>query len=359
MSSSGSWQLAADAFLAGKNAKGKYKKHVFGMYLITESRNTDGTLDGTETLAYRTSDGKKDIVAVRTLNGVFGNSSILPMIGRTMAWGNANNNRDQTPIQMYIRSKAKMIPMYQLKQSGFNMGSIKVIDQGKEETVTVKQPGKYSYETQKDEPQPDLQNHFTGAMLLECKKADGKVFQFLFDIDRNEIAHKRFNAFFVELQKPVKNIDAAYKSLKPKQVLAAELKGLNVKRQGEWFFIPTKYKPKGVKKDQKDFPFQDRLLMAAIGRGWGFENFFSKEEIARLTKKNEKLNGMIGGEKTLRAGQNRPNTVERGIIEKGITYVQGKVKHTGREHEDLELDGWHIAIPNTSVQSWQLDGKID
>lgn len=358
MSDSNSWQLAADAFLAGKNSKGKYPKRVYGMYRIEEGRKEDGTPNGEERLAYHTSDGKMDIVAVRTANGVFCNSSILPNIGRTMAWGYANNNRKETPIQAYMRSKsAFMLPMYQLIQNGFALDTIKVVSQGQPETVTVMGEEYYDYTASQTKRKPDETRHFTGAALIETKDKDGKAFQFLFDIDRNEIKHKRFNPFFVQLTKPCKTIEQAYYSLKPKQVIAAEKAKLDVKRQGEWFFIPTKFNPEGKGYDPKRLPVADKLLLMC--NDWRHDEYFSDKQWEKLKKRRIALQGRNLGQAQLKAGNNRPNTVEKGTTIKEITYVKGKVSHQGREHEDLILEGWHIAVPNTSVQSWQLDGNID
>jgi hypothetical protein len=355
MSDSNSWQLAADAFTNGRNAKGKYQKRVFGMFYIEDTRNTDGTEDGGETLSYKTSDGKQDLVAIRNKNGAFLNSSILPLVGRKMAWGNAQNNRRETPIQAYMRSKGlAVIPMYQLRDNGFDVNNVRVIDQGKQETVTVMGAKSWDWRTSRDVQAPDEQRHFTGAMLLETVK-DGKPFQFLFDIDRLEIKHKRFNAFFVQLTKNVKTIDEAYKSLKPKAVIEAEKKKLNVKRQGEWFFIPTKTDPE---KNNKPLTYEEKLI--ACLTTWSRDaDYFDEKEWTELNIRRTEIRNRRIGESVLRAGQNRPNTVQYGVTINETTYVKGKVTHSGREHEDLILEGWHIAVPNTSVQSWQLDGNID
>jgi hypothetical protein len=354
MSDSNMWQVAADAFLAGRK-NGKFPKRVFNNYRIIDLLNDDGTTRG-ERLVYQTADQKEDLIAIRAENGTFLNSSMLPLIGRTMAWGNKRDNRAETPIQRYLRSKKlPVIAMNQLRDNGFDIFSLTVLDQGKEETVTVAHPPKWNYNTRKEEQVPDEVRHFTGAALFEARNIkDNQKGQFLFDIDRKEIEHKRFNAFFVQLQKPVRTIEEAYKSLKPKQVIDAEKRKLNVKRQGEWFFIPTKFDPeKGV----KEFTFEDKLVMCLPT--WGRDELFTGEEWDGLMKRRETLRNRIIGEATLRAGQNRPNTVGRGTTINEVTYVKGQVSHTGREHEDLVLEGWHIAVPNTSVQSWQLDGKID
>jgi len=61
----------------------------------------------------------------------------------------------------------------------------------------------------------------------------------------------------------------------------------------------------------------------------------------------------------LRAGNNRPNKVDKLFIYEGIHYCKGTVTHTGREHEPVELEKWHIAVPNTAVNSYTITGNID
>lgn len=357
--SSEMWRVAADAFLAGRNSKGEYSKRAFGMYRIVDLRNSDGTPNGQEQLVYITSDQKVEVIAYRGTNGTFANSSVLPLLGRKFAWGTPLENRKESPVQQYLRSKGlAMIPMYQLASNGFEVQSITVADKGKEETVTVMGEEYYDYTKHERVRKPDEQRHFTGAMLLNTQDKEGKPFQFLFDIDRNEIKYKRFNAFFVQLNKPVKTIDAAYESLKPKMVKEALKKKLDVKRQGEWFFVPTKFNPeKNLKK--KPLSFEDKLILEIYTGGSYTRTFFTEEEFETVKKRQNILRNRDIKEATLRAGNNRPNTVEMGVTIKEVTYVKGKVSHDGREHEDLILEGWHIAIPNTSIQSWQLDGKID
>ena len=57
--------------------------------------------------------------------------------------------------------------------------------------------------------------------------------------------------------------------------------------------------------------------------------------------------------------RNRPNSVDAFVKLGETTYVKGEVSHTGREHKDIVLDTWHIAIPNTATKSFQVSGDID
>lgn len=74
--------------------------------------------------------------------------------------------------------------------------------------------------------------HLLGAILIESK---GKYY--LSGIDSQESWARR--AYFLcQLPGKPKTVQAAYESLMPKRVKAAIDSGAEVKRQGEWFFIP-------------------------------------------------------------------------------------------------------------------------
>ena len=55
--------------------------------------------------------------------------------------------------------------------------------------------------------------------------------------------------FVIELPKKAKNINHAFQILKPRPVVLAENQGISVKRQGEWFFIPTGMDDTGLAKE--------------------------------------------------------------------------------------------------------------
>jgi len=58
-------------------------------------------------------------------------------------------------------------------------------------------------------------------------------------------------------------------------------------------------------------------------------------------------------------GNNRPNIADHGAKIGEMLFVKGTVRHSGREHSDLKLVGWHRAIPNNSKNSFQATGDID
>lgn len=299
---------AIKCFLSGQT--GKFGKYVAtANALVYRTMITEGTGMNVE----------QDIIALkieRANETLFvGNSSILSLIGRTVSFGNVSNNRSVTEVQTRLSRHIQMIPFSVFMEAGLNLLNIDILDRGAEETL-VRQEIKYDSKLKKNVPH-DVEIHYTGASLF---KVDGKTF--LFDIDRREINHKIFNAFMVQLQTEVSTIGEAYEALKPKEVLDAEAKGLEVLRQGEWFFVPVKGEYEAKK---------------ASGR-------FDKKQYEPMT---------------LQAGRNRPNTVQKYAVVGKNTYVTGTVEHSGREHHPLMLRGWFKPVVNTSIQSFTLTGDVD
>lgn len=218
------------------------------------------------------------------------------------------------PIQAEFEGKVTMMPLYQFQDMKLKLDKLKIIDSGKPEKVLVKDGVKYNKETNKYEDNI-VERHFTGARLFQI---DGKTY--LFDIDREEIKHKIFNPFLVELNldevmnKPL-TIKDAYETLIPIEVKQAMNNGVKVIRQGEWFLI-------------KDRPKKDTDLL-------------------------ENLGGV------LQVGDNRPNYVDEKL--KGEELVSGLMRHSGREHRDVKLDTkfWWRPVPNTASRSFTITGDVD
>lgn len=305
---------AIGAFLTGNVGKfGKYVavKNALVYRTILTSRN--GT----------TQELGQNVIALRVeRNGevlFVGNSSVLPLIGRTSAWGRESLNRGATDVQTRLSRHIQMIPFSVFTDANLDLTKINILDRGPEKTVTRTEE-KYNSKTQEND-KIDVDVHFTGASLFEV---DGRLF--LFDIDQREIKHKIFNAFLVELTNPSRTIADAYQSLKPQAVIDAEAKGLEVRRQGEWFFIPVKGE------------FEVNMHRPQWGNDKG---------------------KLVPIPLDLRAGENRPNKVTQHAIVGKTTYVTGKVSHTGREHADMMLKGWYLPVPNTSIRSFTLTGDVD
>ena len=133
--------------------------------------------------------------------------------------------------------------------------------------------------------------------------------------------------FLAELQTdhaPTSLADA-FNFLKPKVVLEAEARGANVKRQGEWFAIPTK--------------LLASRLMQDVSRG-----------IAVYRTRHV-------------LGRDGHHELEEAVIyrvgpQKGEVYARGVLKHTKNEHEDLDLGTirWHLVVHNIQRASYTLSG---
>lgn len=298
-------QQAVSCFLSGKTGK-------FGGYVATQNalvyRKVERVID-----AYKL---QQDVCAIRietpTGASFIGNSSGL----RTLGSG-------QSAIQAILSRTIPMLPFHAFVEAKLDLLRARVVVQGPQEEVGVMER---EYDRKKKDYIDVIKpRHFIGACLFEVQNK-----YFLFDIDRGEIAHGIFNPFIVELPGPAASIPEAYDSLKPDEVKEAEARGLKVKRQGEWFFIPVEGDYLPMRDDQ--------------GRE-------------------------IRGE--LRAGPNRPNYCERfygkvlesenrwGRKEMSVELVSGTVEHAGREHKPITLKGWHKPVPNTSVKSFTLTGDVD
>jgi len=136
-------------------------------------------------------------------------------------------------------------------------------------------------------------------------RLDGKYYLFSHDGDSWRF-HREFG---VLLPYPCENVGQAFDMLKPLVVQEAELNGIEVKRQGEWFFIPVAE------------PHSLRTF-----RRW-YE---------------------------LRANDSaRPHKVTRADVSKitGEVFAKGTVRH--EEHSMLRLgDTWHEVAQNTAVESY-------
>lgn len=133
--------------------------------------------------------------------------------------------------------------------------------------------------------------------------------------------------FLAELQteQPPASLGDAFDLLKPGVVREAEARGAAVRRQGEWFAIPTK-----------------RLtsdLMADVKRGVAMHVF--KHVL----------------------GRDGHHELEEAVIyrhgpQKGAVYSRGIIRHTNDEHHDLDLGmiRWHLVVHNVQGASYTLRG---
>jgi len=226
----------------------------------------------------------------------------------------------ESPGQILMRQlKIPMLPFASFTEAGLKIKEIEIIDQSGSETVNRHMPDK-DKKNKKGEVIKKIyeDTHFTGASLF---KTGGKYF--LFDIDREEIKHSIFNAFIVEIPYKVESIADAYDALIPDEVGLAMEQGTKVLRQGEYFFIRM-----------HNFD----LVKADKGPLFGVLPRNNKEAILRTQGNRDHICSMYNEQHDL---------------------VSGTVRHAGREHANLVLDGWYKAVPNTAVKSFTLTGDVD
>jgi len=117
----------------------------------------------------------------------------------------------------------------------------------------------------------------------------------------------------------------AFNALKPKTVREAEARGANVRRQGEWFAIPTK--------------FLTSELLRDVERG------------VAVYRQRHVL------------GRDGHHELEEAILyrvgpRKGEVYARGVLRHIQDEHRDLDLGTirWHQVVRNIQGASYTLSG---
>ncbi|CAB1065494.1 hypothetical protein D1BOALGB6SA_10291 [Olavius sp. associated proteobacterium Delta 1] len=371
-----------------------------------------------------------DILAIKLPDGrIIGNASRLPRCG------SFRRGAEAPAQQVMMQLAMPMIPFNVFEEADLDLFKAEIVDQGPEEKlllpklvwnkrrgdlrpvrlwVNIRQKSKpkslkriknlhlskwtsYSSESKKEVRKQEWifdkfisknleKRHFIGAMLLKVQNK-----YFLFDVDRKELKHYRFNAFLSELPKPCKTIKEAYDMLIPDEVRKATKNGLKVDRQGEWFFIPTKL-PKKVKADPKSKTLAenppknskyDLHNWTSAGRRLGkkgidtdLENMHPKYKTGyrkrvaayhRAVTMYEKALQIVHRENPnkyarrgeLRAGDNRPNSVSKYVSLPEGVFVKGEVTHSGREHEPITLKTWCRPVPNTAVNSFTIQGQID
>lgn len=145
----------------------------------------------------------------------------------------------------------------------------------------------------------------------------------------DETGRGRGTYFLAQLttDRPPKTFEAALDLLKPKVVLEAEAQGAYVRRQGEWFAVPTK--------------LTTTQLLADVNRG--------------VAARHE--NHILG-----RDGHHK---LEEAVIyrfgpKRGEVYARGVLTHTRGEHSDLDLGfRWHRIVHNVTRASYSLGGNFD
>ena len=165
--------------------------------------------------------------------------------------------------------------------------------------------------------------HTLGACLIESGG-----FQYLCSLDEGRY-------FVSKLRHKVKSVARSFEMLKPRKVREVEKEGVNVTRQGEWFFIPTSNSPSDLAK--KTGLSKTKLVKLAKASALPRENSDSNLHVVKHLKL------------------------------KGKTYAWGSVYHrdpftkrASGEHRTITLgDLVHEVYKNTELASWSMSGNVD
>lgn len=188
--------------------------------------------------------------------------------------------------------------------------------------------------------------------------------------------------FLVQLPKnaDVTSVQSAIESLKPESVKAAESYGIEVKRQGDLFAIPTEYNMRQLRKMGADIrqsklageakraairtKWEDRFTTALIAlemptSSWAYRqhpdnvqwrNFKSMNahysELGRRELAEHDATARIHRMRALYGTRHVGTDIA--ILPNGVTLARGTIRHTGGQHRFLSLGNvWHIVARNT------------
>jgi hypothetical protein len=137
-----------------------------------------------------------------------------------------------------------------------------------------------------------------------------------------------YNPFVAQLPRKPKDIKHAYNMLRPQTVRVADNKGKKVKRQGDWFFVPTR--------------LNDKELA-------------NKLRIKKKTVEEKTIHGMLPF-----FDKCSNKHCAKFLVTKRAVYAKGTVKHwnsaedeqTGL-HDKLKLgNNWHLVCHCSALATW-------
>lgn len=215
------------------------------------------------------------------------------------------------------------VPFSALRRARIQVREVRIISQqdDKFRSRAVKDP-----KTGKDKV---VEEHLLGACVL---KFEDKFFLSSTD----DGANWGFGYFLTELPLRVRSVRQAFSVLKPEIVKRAMSSRKDVKRQGEWFFIPFGNTRKLMRFLRKEMLYFEPSLRTRM----------EKWKLLPTVSQN-------GAE---------PHHKVRDCVE-GLYrrfFVRGTVRHTQNQHTIVSLgEVWHQAVPNCQVNSWSVQGRVD
>lgn len=172
----------------------------------------------------------------------------------------------------------------------------------------------------------EREEHLLGGSLIKFEKR-----LFLSSTDPGAPWGRGF--FLTELKNNrVRNLEEAFRSMKPNKVKEAEKKEKTILRQGEWFFI----------KEAENYP-----------------ELKKKKHLKVQMKDVVKKHTFLPVDQSDRREHHQVR--DQFFVEKKGRFVSGRVRHTGGDHHSLMLGkkSWWMACHNVQINSWQGSGKVD
>jgi hypothetical protein len=364
--------MSAQDFIVGfvKGTLGKKTKHdrwsiiQWGNMDVLQYTHPDNPEDP-EPFAYKFQDGS-----------IISNANRLMYIGKRYAWGReVDRRRTRVEEQDWIEDAGSIpIPFTLFSEAEMDVRDFSWVVKPVAENVTISRPPVYG----EGKEWVKENRHFSGACIFAIDKE-----MYLFDIDRQEIQeHNIFNPFVTKLPKQVKTIEEAYDVLMPDEVRKAITDGIDVKRQGEFFFIKY-FDSSPIKVELTDE--EKAILRNPPSRfGYGITEItrfeyattdrspYPSEEKLDTPEKQEYQKAALRYKKVAdkyAVGLAHPGTLGKSAtgshsVEKFVkmgedTFVSGKISQSRRQHGDLYLEKWYKVVANTGTISWTITGDID
>jgi hypothetical protein len=219
------------------------------------------------------------------------------------------NNQDI--FQMTIDTKGKKHPKEYFRVfPGHKDNDVRVIDtdSGKQQLILLVNEPKREYSVRS-------WDRNKGDWVYEKQKSPGFLRKYLMGMDESHL-------FIAQLPRnvgPINKIKDAHKALKPNDMIEKKIDSNRIKRQGEWFFIPT-----------------------------------TREEFKKI---NENLNLI---EKKMPLGESKRKARNSHIADLVLTiqdgqFAKGKISH--RDHKTIKLHGWFKVQKNNEARTSSISGQ--
>jgi hypothetical protein len=169
-----------------------------------------------------------NVICVRSATG-----NPVPIFNASAVTYGNSGDAQKNPQAWAEQYGAVPVPFETIKSGAkLNLYRAEVLEWAGAERLLIPPVSHYRYRGYGDMEFNIINRHFAGAVLLKVEDE-----YFLFDCDREELHYHNFNPFFTQLPRAVTTIAAAYDSLMPKAVREAQDAGVDVIRQGEFFFV--------------------------------------------------------------------------------------------------------------------------